>query len=89
MQKYLTRDEIYSLMYQIGGKDNWDAIYEVPSWLSLYDKMPRRMQMAFNLKIQGYTVKDISGLMDITEQVAYEHLRKAKKRVINSLLNYA
>ena len=86
---YLDKEQVESLLWQIGGRNNWNAIYEVPSWMVIYDLMPRRMQLAFNLKLQGFTPKEIALEMEITLQVAYEHLRKAKKRIVNSLLNYA
>jgi len=89
MSKYLSQEAVHGLMYQIGGKDNWEAVYEVPSWLALYDRMPRRMQMAFSFKLQGYNIKEIAELMGISEKTSWKHLNLAKKRIINSLLNYS
>jgi len=88
MNKWLSREDVERLLWQIGGKDNWEAIYEVPSWLAIYDSMPPKMQMVFNFKLQGYTIEDIARIMGTSERQVYYQVAKAKKRILESLINY-
>lgn len=78
--------DIERLLWQIAGKDNWEAIEEVDNWLVLFDFMPPRMRTALDYKIQGLSIDEIAKEMNITKKVVYEHLHKAKSRILNSIL---
>lgn len=84
----LTPNEVEGLMYQIAGKSNWEAVYEVPSWLAIHDRMPTRMKLAFELKLQGYTTKEIAEQMSISARAAYYLIGRAKKYILTSLVSY-
>lgn len=88
MSKYLNREEIEGLLWQIAGKHNWEAVVEVPSFLAIYDRMPDRMRLAVDLKIQGHEIEEIADMMGISSTTAYEHLQKAKNRVMRSITGY-
>lgn len=80
------RDRAESILWQIAGKENWEAIYEVDHWLSLYDLMPKQMKAVFEYKIDGYSNKEISEILVLSERTVRHHLQMAKKRIFNFLL---
>ncbi|MHC1628803.1 MAG: sigma factor-like helix-turn-helix DNA-binding protein [Candidatus Nezhaarchaeales archaeon] len=83
--QHLERDDVRRLLWQIAGKDNWEAIEEVPYWTFMFDRMPERMRLAVDLKLQGYEIAEIAKIMGTTIDGAYKHIQKARDRICCSL----
>jgi DNA-directed RNA polymerase specialized sigma24 family protein len=80
------RDDRERLLWQLAGKDNWDAVNEVNDWMVMFDFLPPRMRITVDLKMQGYTVSEIAQEMGICKSMVYRHLQYAKNRIMQSLL---
>lgn len=79
-------DRTEEILWQIVGRNNWRAVACVEGWIYMYDKMPRKMKLVFGYKIEGYSNKEISDILGITERTVRYHVKKARDRVANLLL---
>lgn len=71
------------LLYQIINKDNWNGaeVYDHYSWTIA--NMPPRMRIIVELMIEGYTRKQVAGMLKISIITVNWHLQRAKKRIFN------
>lgn len=70
------------LLMLLMSRDNWEAIESMDNWLYVFDRLPKRMRLAVDLKISGLSNKEIAVKLSITEREVYRKLLKAKKRFL-------
>jgi DNA-directed RNA polymerase specialized sigma24 family protein len=82
----MERDDRERLLWQLAGKDNWKALEEVDSWLTMFDFLPPQMRLTVDLKMQGYSNPEIAEAMKVSLRMVQYQLKTAKERFMNSLL---
>ena len=73
--------------YETIGTDNTDSgIIDIDQVYSIIETMPAGYRMVFNLfAIEGYSHKEISELLHITENTSKSQLRKARMNIIEKI----
>lgn len=74
------------LLWQIAGKDNWEAIEEVDNWLTIFDFLPSQMRLTVDLKMKGHSNTEIASIMGVTLRMVQYQLKEAKERFLTSIL---
>jgi DNA-directed RNA polymerase specialized sigma24 family protein len=82
----MERDDRERLLWQLAGKDNWKALEEVDNWLCFFDCLPPQRRLTLDLKMQGYSIEQISKFMGVTDRQVYRQLKKAKNTIMDYLL---
>ncbi len=62
--------------------DKWEALESADNWLFVYDRMPKQMRRIIDLKITGVSNKAIARKLRCSVNNIYNHLLKAKKRIL-------
>lgn len=78
--------DIERILFQIMGKDNWEAVDEIESFLWVFDHMPPQMKLIVDFKLQGHTNKEIAKIMSISVHNVGVQLNLAKKRICRSFV---
>jgi len=74
-----------SLLNELLGRNNWETVDVVDSFLWVFDRMPKRMKLIVDLKISNFTDDEIASMLDIGKKEVQKRLRQAKDRVIRSM----
>lgn len=60
--------------------DNWISFEELRSWLEKsVNKLPEKCRIAYRLRDEGYSQKEIAAKMEISEKTVESHISKALK----------
>lgn len=62
--------------------DGIEELIETDAFLWVFDRMPKKMRMVIDLRMSGYTIKEIGVLLKIETTTVYKHIRLAKKRIL-------
>jgi len=79
------RSDCEDIIHQLVDKDNWQAVDMIDSFLYIVDRMPDKMRMVVDFRVQGYNKTMIAHFMKITENAVAIHLTRAKKRIIKAM----
>lgn len=63
-------------------KDNWQVVEVLDNWLYVFDRMPRKMRLAVDLRVQGFSNKEIALRLKCSVNSVCNHIAKAKKRLL-------
>jgi len=63
-------------------RDNWDAVELMDNWLFVYDRLPKKMRLVVDLKINGMSNKAIARRMRISMSNVGNQILRAKKRIL-------
>jgi RNA polymerase sigma factor (sigma-70 family) len=81
----LSRQDRERIVWQLMGKDNWEAVTEIPDWMAIFDDMPQRMRLVIDLRLQGYKNQEIAKMMGISEDGIRLSLSRAKRRLARGM----
>lgn len=79
-------DKRTGLLFQLFNKDNWEAVDEIECFLFIFDRMPKRMRLTVDYKIQGLSNEEIAVIMNVQVQTVRKQLDRAKARLATGLI---
>ena len=72
-----------ALAFQFVNKNDWALVLECfDNFHYVYLKMPLTMQLAVDLRMEGFDTKMIASFLDLTQRRVQQLLRDAKKRIL-------
>ncbi|MDD5355841.1 MAG: sigma-70 region 4 domain-containing protein [Candidatus Omnitrophica bacterium] len=77
-----SKQDLERVLWQLAGKDNWAILQEIDNWLFIFDKMPKKMRLIVDFRVQGLTNKEIAIILHCSENNIRAQLSKAKKRIL-------
>ena len=63
-------------------KYGWEAIDELDNWVYVFDKLPPRMKLIVDFKMQGLGNSEIANTLAVSERTVRYHLLQAKMRFL-------
>lgn len=79
-------DDRTRIIYQLFNCDNFEVLEEVDGFLQIFDKMPKRMKLTVDFRLQGYTNTEIAAMMRVKPQTVRKQLDRVKKRIANIVI---
>jgi RNA polymerase sigma factor (sigma-70 family) len=73
-------------LYQLIGKDNWESIDAIDNFLYVFDRMPKDMKLIIDMKVDGYSNKEIAELLHKSQSHVCVQVNRAKKRIFKAYL---
>jgi len=74
------------IVYQLLNKDNWEVVEQIDSFLWIYDReLSFKERIVVNMKMQGYTTKEIAAELNLSESTIRVHTHNLKKKILNEL----
>ena len=72
------------LVYKLSICDDWRIVDEVDEVMYIYDHLPKRLKIVFEMKYEGKSAKEISDIIKRPVQTVYRQVRDIKKRVLRA-----
>ena len=77
--------DIATHLWEILGEDSKENGKVVGVFLAIFDRLPSKMKLVVDFKVQGLPNKLIAKQLGISEVTVRIHLRRAKKRILTAL----
>lgn len=72
------------LVYQLSICDDWRVVDEVDEVLYVYDHLPKRLKIVFEMKYDGKSTREVADTINRPIQTVYRQVRDIKKRVLRA-----
>ena len=63
-------------------RDNWQVIDELDNWLYIFDRMPPRMKIIVDFRVQGLCIAEIAVILRVSQNNVRAQISKAKKKLL-------
>lgn len=73
------------ILWQLAGNNDWRVVQEVDNFMFSLNSMTRNMRVVVEYRLDGYTVEEISFLVNKSEGAVRTTLSRAKKYILSNL----
>lgn len=84
MEEY--RDHLEMLVWQIMGKDNWNAVEQIPFFMDIFDRLPYKTRKIVEYRLEGYRVEEISEIIGLSVNAVRLRLSRTKKFICRNIV---